>query len=70
MPESNPNILDPTLIRDVSAETWERMLVEITLGQKPEANNAAERRVRDLLTRDVEEIRRKGGIVEIPHDIP
>jgi hypothetical protein len=37
MPESKPNILDPTLIRDVPAETWERMLVEISLGKKPEA---------------------------------
>ena len=39
-----------TLIRDVSAETWERMLVEITLGKKPKANNAAEREVRDRPT--------------------
>jgi len=70
MPESDPNVLDPTLINDVSAETWERMLVEITLGKKPKANNAKEREVRDLLTRDVKEIRRRGGVVEIPHDIP
>jgi len=59
-----------TLIRDVSAERWERMLIEISLGKKPEANNAKEREVRDRLTRQVAEIHRKGGMVEIPHDIP
>lgn len=59
-----------TLIIEVSAETWERMLVEITLGKKPEATNAAEREVRKRLTRQVEEIVRKGGMVEIPSDIP
>ena len=69
MPESDTDI--DTLIRDVSSATWERMLLAIAGGEKPEAKNAAERQVRDRLTRQVAEIRRKGGgIVEIPHDIP
>ena len=59
-----------TLILAVPAETWERMLVEITLGKEPDARNAAEREVRTRLTRQVDEIRRKGGIVEVPSDIP
>ena len=59
-----------TLILAVPAETWERMLIEITLGNEPEAKNAAEREVRRRLTRQVNDIRRKGGMVEIPSDIP
>jgi hypothetical protein len=59
-----------TLILAVPAETWERMLVEITLGKEPDARNAAEREVRKRLTLQVDEIRRKGGIVEVPSDIP
>ena len=54
----------------VTGERLERMLVEITLGRIPEVKNAAERKARDRLTREVEEIRRKGGTVKIPHDLP
>ena len=54
----------------VPMETQERMLVEIAQGKTPKANNAAERRVRERLTAEVEKIRSQGGIVEIPHDWP
>ena len=58
------------LIRDVSSPVWERLLLAITGGEVPEVRNEAERQVRERLTRQVEEIRGKGGIVEIPHDWP
>ena len=59
-----------TLILAVPAETWESMLIEITLGKEPDVKNAAEREVRKRLTLQVDEIRRKGGIVDVPSDIP
>lgn len=54
---------------DVSSAKRERMLIEITLGKVPEANTPAEREVREILTREVAEIRAKGGTVMVPHDI-
>jgi len=48
----------------------ERMAIEITSGKVPEAKNAAERRMRDDLTREIAEIRDAGGIVEIPYELP
>ena len=54
----------------VSSERMERMAIEITSGKVPEAKNAAERRMRDDLTREIAEIRDAGGIVEIPYELP
>jgi predicted metal-dependent RNase len=54
----------------VSSERMERMAIEITNGKIPEAKNAAEREARATLMDDIEEIRKKGGEVEIPYELP
>ena len=48
------------------AETLERMLLAIIGGEAVEVNNEAERKLRDDITRDVQEIRDRGGIIDIP----
>lgn len=52
------------------AVTLDRMLIAIIGGEVPKANNAAERELRDDLTRQVAKISSRGWIVDIPSDWP
>ena len=54
----------------VPREVWDRMLAEIMLGKESTAKNADERRVWEMLTSNVAEIRAKGQVVQIAHDWP
>ncbi len=54
----------------VPREVWDRMLAEIMLGKESTAKNADERRVWEMLTSNVAEIRAKGHVVQIAHDWP
>ena len=45
-----------------------RMMIDLAQGKTPPANTDAEREVLERLTRQVDEIIARGGIVEIPHE--
>lgn len=54
----------------LSETTLRRILLDIVLGRKPKVSTSEEQRARDSMARDVERIRKKGGIVDVPSDIP
>jgi hypothetical protein len=55
----------------IPTDVLERMLLDVVAGRPGPPNESAERReVRAKLTREVQEIRDKGGQVDVPAEIP
>jgi hypothetical protein len=55
----------------IDVGTMERMLIEITTGKQPaRADTPEEAKVRAKLKAECDDIKARGGVVEIPHEIP
>ena len=53
-----------------TSEDISRMLVEIMTGKEPFLKSSAADAMREQLRKECAEIVAKGGIVEVPHEIP
>lgn len=55
----------------VHSDDVERILLEVTLGRSGPVDESTElRKLREQLAKEVVEIRDKGGVVDVPHEIP
>lgn len=54
----------------LSSERRERLLLDVVLGRETPNLTSEERAVRERLAAEVEDIRRHGGVVEVPAELP
>jgi hypothetical protein len=54
----------------IRTDQLEKILVEVVTGKPPSLQTPEADAIRAQFTREVEEIRAKGGVVEIPGEIP
>lgn len=54
----------------IDSEDIQTMLVEIATGKPPSLNTPEANRMRKKLIRECEEIRAKGGGIDVPWEIP